>query len=136
MITHSRVVPEIATRSWLFEQAKAVLVAVDSEVDTKSELPVRHRMAAALFATALSQSAFYPVSLLKTQLQAVVVSKKRVRESRLFHLVALDLRKDGIASLWRGLCPSLIRTVSEMFIFEALKITHVAVIGEDLSFFI
>ncbi|KAL6044815.1 hypothetical protein QOT17_023108 [Balamuthia mandrillaris] len=118
----AKIVPEVAFRSFFYEHMKAFFTWMDKKRDTPMEMAWYQRFLAATLAAVSAQIVVYPLEYLKTSLQASLVSEKQPNGG--FVVLKLAIQKNGFLSIYKGLCPSLIRVAGDVAIYETFKKLH------------
>ena len=115
LVNLSRLVPEITLRAFLFENFKDLYARFSPDAPSKTHLAPHQRLICATSASVLAYSAGYPLSLIKTQMQAA--------ESKTFSQLVRGTfsRQHSIFTFYRGMCPSLLRIALDTAFYETGK---------------
>lgn len=94
-----KIAPESAIKFMSYEHMKKILKG-----DSEAELNIQERILAGAGAGAISQSAIYPMEVIKTRL-----TLRRTGEfDGIFHAARKIYRNEGLRAFYRGYAPNLI----------------------------
>ncbi|CAL5048583.1 unnamed protein product [Urochloa decumbens] len=116
-----KVAPESAIRFYAYEMLKEYIMK--SKGENKSEVGASERLIAGGLAGAVSQTAIYPIDLIKTRLQTYSCEGGKV--PRIGALSRDILMHEGPRAFYRGLVPSLLGIIPyagiDLAVYETLK---------------
>ncbi|CAN6177629.1 unnamed protein product [Urochloa humidicola] len=116
-----KVAPESAIRFYAYEMLKEYIMK--SKGENKSEVGASERLIAGGLAGAVSQTAIYPIDLVKTRLQTYSCESGKV--PRIGALSRDILMHEGPRAFYRGLVPSLLGIIPyagiDLAVYETLK---------------
>ncbi|MCL4123890.1 UNVERIFIED_CONTAM: hypothetical protein GTU68_043961 [Idotea baltica] len=114
-----KIAPESALKFTAYEQAKKVLVAATG--NPNREVTVYERFVAGSFAGGFSQSAIYPLEVLKTRLAL----RKTGQYKSIWDAVLKISHQEGYRSFYRGYVPNILGIIPyagiDLCIYETLK---------------
>ncbi|XP_045623014.1 mitochondrial adenyl nucleotide antiporter SLC25A23 isoform X1 [Procambarus clarkii] len=118
-----KIAPESALKFAAYEQAKRMVLQFGG--CKERELSIYERFVAGSFAGGFSQTAIYPLEVLKTRLAL----RKTGQYSSIFDAAKKIYRQEGLRSFYRGYIPNLLGIIPyagiDLAIYETLKKTYV-----------
>jgi len=113
-----KIIPESAIKFWAYEQAK-MLIASNNRT---GQISGAERFVAGSIAGAISQTAVYPLEVLKTRMALRKTDEMNRGMVNAFRTV---YRTDGLRAFWRGYLPNMMGIIpyagTELAIYETLK---------------
>lgn len=107
-------------KQWLYLQSKMEVstvkakIVVPSESRLKTNSPLVAAFLAGSFSGTCSTVLFQPLDLIKTRIQTTPHGQAR---QSVASVLSSTIRNEGVLGLWRGLMPSLVRTVPGVGIY-------------------
>eukprot|EP00047_Mylnosiga_fluctuans_P013193 m.29998 g.29998 ORF g.29998 m.29998 type:complete len:503 (+) comp4729_c0_seq1:33-1541(+) len=117
-----KIAPESAIKFFAWEQAKRILYGNSDD----ASVPVGRKLAAGGFAGVVSQTAVFPMEVLKTRLASATTGKYR----GIAHCATVVYRMGGFSAFYRGLTPSLLGAMPyaaiDFYVYDTLKEKYIA----------
>lgn len=117
----TKVMPEMALKFMAYEQIKSYMKG-----DSKKELNIYERFASGSLAGVMSQTAIYPLEVIKTRL----VIRKTGQYKGIYDCVKNILETNGIKGFYRGYIPNVMGIIPyagiDLAIYETLKRSYIS----------